>query len=248
MMSGAARDAYWRGQPLEAVLFDLDGTLLDTAADIALALNRTLAEFGWSHAAQDDVRRMIGRGSPILIQRTAAAQGRTVDDASQAAMVERFFHHYGALQDTNEFVALPYPGARESLHRLHDAGLRVGVVTNKQQRFARGLLERLDLIGWVDIVVGGDSCERRKPDPQPLLFACEGLGVTPARTLMVGDSINDVKAARGANIPVICVPYGYNEGQDPRELPCDLLIDTLADLPDLLMPGTQSGRGGAEGS
>ena len=248
MMSDATRGARWRGQPVEAVLFDLDGTLLDTAADIALALNRTLAEYGWSPAAQNDVRLMIGRGAPILIQRTAAAQGRTLDDASQAAMAERFFHHYGALQETNEFDALPYPGARESLRRLHEAGLRIGVVTNKQQRFARGLLELLDLIAWVDLVVGGDSCERRKPDPQPLLFACERLGVPPARTLMVGDSINDVKAARGANIPVVCVPYGYNEGQDPRELPCDALIDTLADLPGLLMLGTRASRGAEEDS
>jgi len=248
MNSDAAPVAHWRGQPLEAVLFDLDGTLLDTAADIALALNRTLAEHGWSPAAQDDVRLMIGRGAPILIQRTAAAQSRTLDEATHAAMVERFFHHYGALQENNEFGALPFPGAREALQRLHEAGLRTAVVTNKQQRFARGLLELLDMIAWVDVVVGGDSCERRKPDPQPLLFACERLGVTPARALMVGDSINDVKAARGANIPVVCVPYGYNEGQDPRELPCDALIDTLADLPGLLMPGSQAGEGGEKDS
>jgi phosphoglycolate phosphatase len=247
MMCDPTRNARWRGQPVEAVLFDLDGTLLDTAADIALALNRTLAEYGWSPAAQEDVRQMIGRGSPILIARTAAAQGRTLDEALQAAMVERFFHHYGALQERNEFAALPYPGVREALRYLHEAGLRTGVVTNKQQRFAHGLLELLGLIAWVDVVVGGDSCERRKPDPQPLLFACERLGVPPARTLMVGDSINDVKAARGANIAVVCVPYGYNEGQDPRELPCDALIDTLADLPGLLMPEARTApSGGAE--
>ena len=92
MMPDATGSARWRGQPIEAVLFDLDGTLLDTAADIALALNRTLAEYGWNPAAQDDVRRMIGRGAPMLIQRTAAAQGRTLDDASLGAMAERFFH------------------------------------------------------------------------------------------------------------------------------------------------------------
>jgi phosphoglycolate phosphatase len=246
-MADTTQGARWRGQPLEAVLFDLDGTLLDTAADIALALNRTLAEYGWSAAGENDVRRMIGRGSPILIQRTAAAQGRTLDDASQAAMVERFFHHYGALEETNEFDARPYPGARDSLRLLHEAGLRIGVVTNKQERFARGLLARLDLIAWVDLVVGGDSCERRKPDPQPLLFACERLGVSTARTIMVGDSVNDVQAARGANIPVVCVPYGYNEGQDPRKLPCDALIDSLGELPGLLLPA-RAARGGEEGS
>jgi phosphoglycolate phosphatase len=239
--------ARWRGQLLEAVLFDLDGTLLDTASDIALALNRALSERGYANAALGEVRRMIGRGAPILIRRAVAAQGRTLDDAEHAALLERFFHHYGALHESGEFDAAPYPGASEALRRLHDAGLRTGVVTNKQERFARALFERLELIGWIDIVVGGDSCERRKPDPQPLLFACKRLGVSPARTLMVGDSINDVEAARGANIAVICVPYGYNEGRDPRALPCDALIETLDELPRRLLEGTKPG-GAAEGS
>ena len=227
----------WRGQPLDAVLFDLDGTLLDTAGDIHIALNRTLAERRWESLSENDVRRMIGRGAPMLIERAAAAQGRKLDEATSGAMVERFFHHYGALQENEEFGAQPYPGASEALRVLHDAGLRTAVVTNKQERFANGLLRRLHLRQWIDLVVGGDSCERRKPDPQPLLFACERLQAPPSRTLMVGDSINDVKAARAARIPVICVPYGYNEGNDPRDLPCDALIEGLSQLPPLLLEG-----------
>lgn len=224
----------WRGRPLEAVLFDLDGTLLDTAGDISEALNRALREFGWAATEETQVRRMIGRGAPILIQRAAAAQNRTLDDATHAALVERFFHHYGSLQETNAFEAVPYPGAAEALRALHAAKLRIAVVTNKQERFAHGLLDRLGLKPYIDIVVGGDSCERRKPDPQPLVFACERLNVAPSRALMIGDSVNDVTAAKAASIPVICVPYGYNEGNDPRTLPCDALIETLADLPELL--------------
>ena len=227
----------WRGQPLDAVLFDLDGTLLDTAGDIHIALNRTLAERRWESLSENVVRRMIGRGAPMLIERAAAAQGRKLDEATSGAMVERFFHHYGALQENEEFGAQPYPGASEALRVLHGAGLRTAVVTNKQERFANGLLRRLHLRQWIDLVVGGDSCERRKPDPQPLLFACERLQAPPSRTLMVGDSINDVKAARAARIPVICVPYGYNEGNDPRDLPCDALIEGLSQLPPLLLEG-----------
>jgi phosphoglycolate phosphatase len=230
-----APSARWRGQPLEAVLFDLDGTLLDTVGDISLALNRTLAEYGWAPVASYDVRRMIGRGSPILIERTAAAQRRELDAATQTAMVERFFHHYGQLQESGEFDAKPYPGVAECLRRLHGVGLCTAVVTNKQHRFASGLLERLNLSRSIDLIVGGDSCQRRKPDPEPLLFACEFFQVPPSRALMVGDSINDVEAARGASIPIICVSYGYNEGQDPRELPCDALIDALAELPAMLL-------------
>jgi phosphoglycolate phosphatase len=225
----------WRGRPLEAVLFDLDGTLLDTAADIAEALNRALAERGWPPIAPSEVRLMIGRGAPMLIERAATFQSREVDDAAKAAMLERFFHHYGFLEESGEFKAEPYAGAAECLRALHEAGLRIAVVTNKQERFATGLLKALALSDWVDYVVGGDSCPRRKPDPAPLLFACEQLGAPPARALMIGDSTNDVQAARGAGIPVICVPYGYNEGADPRLLPCDGFVETLADVPGLLL-------------
>jgi phosphoglycolate phosphatase len=230
------RGAHWRGQALRAVLFDLDGTLLDTVADIALALNRTMLDYGCKPLPENDVSRMIGRGSPILIERAAAAQGRVIDDATQAAMLERFFHHYGELEELNEDRAQPYAGAAESLRTLHDANLRIAVVTNKQHRFAAALLERLGLSACVDVVIGGDTCARRKPDPQPLLFACESLRVPPSESLMVGDSVNDVQAARAAGIPIVCVTYGYNEGRDPRTLDCDALLDTLAELPALLSP------------
>jgi phosphoglycolate phosphatase len=226
--------AQWAGRPLSAILFDLDGTLLDTVADIALALNRTLREFGHGELPESDVRRMIGRGSPILIERALAAQGRPLEAADQAAMVERFFHHYGELEESNEDRARPYDGAVEALREVHEAGLRTAVVTNKQHRFAAALFKRLGLAAWVDVVVGGDTCARRKPDPQPLLFACETLKVPPTGALMVGDSVNDVQAARGAGIPVVCVSYGYNEGRDPRTLDCDSLLDSLTELPQLL--------------
>jgi phosphoglycolate phosphatase len=225
----------WRGRALEAILFDLDGTLLDTAADIAEALNRTLAEHGWPPVPPGEVRRMIGRGAPMLIERAAVFQNRAPDAAGQAAMVERFFHHYGFLEESGEFKAEAYAGAAECLRALHEAGLRIAVVTNKQHRFANGLLKKLGLSPWVDCIVGGDSCPRRKPDPAPLLFACEQIQVAPSRALMVGDSTNDVQAARGAGIPVLCVPYGYNEGADPRNLPCDGFVESLGDLPGLLM-------------
>src|ERR1700682_3071066 len=226
--------AQWRGRPLAAVLFDLDGTLLDTVADIALALNRTMVEYDCKPLAEDEVRRMIGRGSPVLIERATASQGRIIGAPTQAEMVDRFFHYYSQLEESNEDSAQPYAGAAESLRTLHDAGLRTAVVTNKQHRFAAALLRRLGLAAWVDVVVGGDTCARRKPDPQPLFFACESLHVPPSESLMVGDSVNDVLAARAAGIPIVCVSYGYNEGRDPGTLECDLLLDSLAELPGLL--------------
>jgi phosphoglycolate phosphatase len=226
----------WLGRPIAGVLYDLDGTLLDTATDITHALNRALAEYGWAAIPEIEVRGMIGRGGQVLIERAALAQGRTLDEATQAELVERFFHHYGELEERGESVAQPYPGVTDGLQRLHDAGLHTAVVTNKQHRFAVELLQRLELGRWIDLVVGGDTCERRKPDPQPLLYASESLKLLPQQTLVVGDSINDVKAARAAGMPVICVSYGYNEGQDPHTLPCDALIDRLDELPGLLHP------------
>lgn len=216
------------------VLYDLDGTLLDTAADILLALNRALAEHGWNAMNESDVRRMIGRGGQVLVERAAQAQGRALDERTRSALVERFYHHYGSLEATHEAVAQPYPGVVDAVKRLHAAGLRSAIVTNKLHRFAIDLLQRLDLSRYIDLVVGGDTCERRKPDPQPLLFACESLRLDRSQVVSVGDSTNDVQAARAAGIPIICVTYGYNEGQDSRALPCDAFIDSFAELPALL--------------
>lgn len=224
----------WRGTPLDAVLFDLDGTLLDTAGDIALALERAFADRGLAAPPAAEVRQMIGRGAPTLVERALGFGGLTVGATVQAGLLEGFFHHYGRLQEVDECAAQPYAGAREALVALHAAGLPLAIVTNKQRQFACGLLERLDLAPYIRLVVGGDTCERRKPDPLPLTWACGQLGAAVAKTLMVGDSVNDVQAARAAGIPVVCVTYGYNEGQDPRTLPCDALVDSLAELPALL--------------
>lgn len=216
------------------VLYDLDGTLLDTAADITLALNRALAEQGWDPLPESEVRGMIGRGGYVLVDRAAQARQRTLDEAARGTLVERFFHHYGRLEETHEARAQPYPGVLEGVGALHAAGVRAAVVTNKQHRFATDLLQRLELDRYIELVVGGDTCERRKPDPMPLQHACTALGISVTEVVSVGDSTNDVQAARAAGIPVVCVTYGYNEGRDPRSLPADLFIDDFRELPRLL--------------
>ena len=231
----AARQLRWRGHAVHAVLFDLDGTLLDTVEDIALALNRALGEKHLGTLTTGQVRDLIGRGVPMLITRAVAMLGVAVDPVAEGSLLERFYFHYGRLHLLDECNASVYPGVADGLGELHGLGLRLAVVTNKQKHFAVDLLNRLGLSDWIDVVVGGDSCERRKPDPQPLQFACTALRVEPSEALMVGDSVNDVLAARAARLPVVCVPYGYNEGSDPRELPCDAFIETVADLPALLL-------------
>jgi len=225
----------WNGKTLAAILLDLDGTLLDTVDDITVALNRALAEKQLAALTTVQVRDLIGRGVPTLIARAVERLGVALDPAGQATLTERFYFHYDQLHLLDECNARVYPGVVAGLGKLHALGLRLAVVTNKQRHFAVGLLNRLGLSQWIDVVVGGDSCDRRKPDPQPLHFACNALHVDPPQTLMVGDSLTDVLAARAAGLPVVCVRYGYNEGSDPRALSCDAFIETLADLPAILL-------------
>jgi phosphoglycolate phosphatase len=224
----------WHHLPLSAVLLDLDGTLLDTAEDIAKALNRALAEMHFASLATAEVRNMIGRGAPTLITRAVARLGASVYAGGQARLLERFDFHYDQLHRLKECHSRVYPGVAEGLRELHALGLRLAVVTNKSKTLAVQLLRQLALLDWIDEVVGGDCCEHRKPSPAPLLLACRQLQVEPRQALMVGDSSTDVLAARAAEIPVVCVPYGYNEGRDPRDLSCDAFIESLTELPPLL--------------
>lgn len=216
------------------MLFDLDGTLLDTVDAITAALNEALAEQRLGSLAATQVREMIGRGGPMLIERALAQLEVPMDDAGQASLLQRYFRHYEHVEASDERGARVYPGVSDCLRELQRLGLQLAVVTNKQKQFATALLRRLGLSEWIRVVIGGDSCERRKPDPQPLQVACEAMQVEAGHTLMVGDSVNDVLAARAAGLPVVCVPYGYNEGNDPRTLPCDAFVETLAELPALL--------------
>jgi phosphoglycolate phosphatase len=232
-----ARPPSWLSGPLRGVLFDLDGTLLDTAEDIAKSLNRALAEFHFASLPEEEVRNMIGGGAPALIDRALARLGSPADPGVRTRLLERFEFHYERLHRLKLSRARAYPGAADALRELHELGLKLAVVTNKTRPLAVELLKQLDLGRWIDFVVGGECCGYRKPNPQPLLFACTALQVEPREALMVGDSTNDVTAARAAGIPVVCVPYGYNEGSDPRVLPCDAFVESLDELPRVLSGG-----------
>jgi phosphoglycolate phosphatase len=232
--SQPVRSTTWLPAGLKAVLFDLDGTLIDTAQDIARALNRALTERSLNPLSPSGVRELIGRGAPALISRALARNGVTTTDAERQQLLERFTHHYEALHAAGQSQASSYPGVYAALSTLAAGGYRNAVVTNKHQHLAEHALELAGLRGLVTLVVGGDRCSARKPDPAPLREACAQLGVGIPDVLMVGDSINDVAAARAAGIPVVCVPYGYNEGNDPHTLDCDAMIETLGELPALI--------------
>ncbi len=224
----------WRGRVLRAVLWDLDGTLVDTADDIARALNLAFAGRGLAPVPAATVRRLIGRGTPKLISRALELQGAWLDDTAREALFHRFLLQYARMQDEGQATATAYPGALAALTRLATAGVRHACVTNKNTSLALRSLADAGLLASFDLVVGGDTCARRKPAPDPLLHACRELGVPVAAALMVGDSLNDVLAAQAAPMPVVCVPYGYNEGNDPRTLDADAHVESLAELPALL--------------
>jgi phosphoglycolate phosphatase len=215
--------------PIRAVLFDLDGTLAETAGEIALALARAFASLGVPPLPEAEVRPLIGRGIASLVERALERVGAAAD---AAVAIERFEAAYAETVGT---TASLYPGVAHSLERLAGAGLPLGVVTNKARAFSVRLLERLDVAHRFTAVVCGDDGWPKKPAADMMLAACARLGSEPAATLLVGDSANDVLAARAAGCPVWCVPYGYNEGRPAATLGADRLVAGIAEAADRVL-------------
>ncbi len=211
----------------EAVVFDLDGTLVDTAPDLGGALNRLLAEYGRPGLPLADIRHMIGDGAAKLVERGFSASGGYPDDPG--LLVSRFLTLY---EQGIADLSRPFDGVAEALDRLGAAGLRLGVCTNKPSIPTQQVLSALDLERRFAAVAGGDG-PARKPDPRHLLGVIERLGARAENTVMVGDSANDVAAARAAGTPVIVVTFGYTV-IPARELGADAVIESFAELPRLL--------------
>jgi len=221
--------------PIRAVLVDLDGTLLDTAPDLAAAVNRVHADLGLPARDLRLVATFVGKGLPTLVRRALAG---TLEGDVDETLFQRawplFDRHYAAESGRQ---ARPYPGAREGVDRMRAQGLTLACVTNKSERFTLDLLRDTGFIEVFEAVICGDHVARKKPDPAPFLLACERLAVSPAEALVIGDSANDVQAARAAGCRVWCVPYGYNEGRPFETLACDRVIATLAEAAEFLAAG-----------
>ena len=229
---------------LQAAIVDLDGTMIDTLGDFEVALNRSMADLDLPPVTRALVERTVGKGSEHLIRSVLAHQlalpqvkgltnvcdARSVDNLFELAW-QRYQHHYLAIN--GEFAAV-YPRVVEGLQQMRDAGLQLACLTNKPLSFAKPLLQAKGLDHFFIHVFGGDSFERKKPDPLPLLKTCETLGVSPAQALMVGDSSNDAQAARAAGCPVVLVRYGYNHGEPVDGVDADAHVDTLIDIPQAL--------------
>ncbi len=207
---------------IAAAIVDLDGTMVDTVGDFEQALARTLAEFGLAPVDRGFIMRTVGRGSMYLLRQTLARAGGAPELLDTA-----WTHYQRHYADINGLHADVYPGVREGLAAMRAHGWRLACVTNKPRAFARALLEAKGLLPQFEHVFGGDSFERNKPDPLPLLKTCEALGTSPRHTLMVGDSSNDCEAARAAGCPVVLVSYGYNHGEPVAAARPDRVVDRL---------------------
>lgn len=213
-----------------ALLFDFDGTLIDSAPEIGAGLNGLLTERGRPPVTDDQVRRFIGDGAAKLVERGFAATGAPLPPGALADAVKRYLEIYAAVPAEPDSV---YPGVIETLTILRTAGHRLALCTNKPEAISRALLPDLGLGGLFEVVVGGDTLPQRKPDPAPLLHALAQLGLPASGACMVGDNANDVNAARAAGMPVVAVSYGYPR-MPPVALGADALIDRFAQLPQAL--------------
>ena len=207
---------------LQAAIVDLDGTLVDTLGDFEVALNRTLVGLMLPAVDRAFIERTVGKGSEHLLRSTLAAVGG--DASLYDAAWAHYQRHYRAVNGDHAEV---YDGVVAGLDMLRAAGLALACVTNKPQAFAVALLERKGLAGYFAQVFGGDSFERSKPDPLPLLRAAAALGSSPPRTLVIGDSANDARAAHAAGCPLVLVSYGYNHGEPVAGLGANVVVDRL---------------------
>ncbi|MBI5275091.1 MAG: phosphoglycolate phosphatase [Burkholderiales bacterium] len=210
---------------IDAAIIDLDGTLVDTMGDFEVVLNEVWRSLQLPALSRRDIEDRIGKGSEHLIRSLLAHVG------ADASMYPQAWDRYQARYlEVNGRYASVYPGVAEGLAALRSRGVRLACLTNKPSAFVRPLLDAKGLLRFFEVIRGGDDCERKKPDPLPLLRTCEALATEPTRTLMVGDSSNDARAARAAGCPVLLVTYGYNHGEPVQAVDADGFIDSLLDL------------------
>ena len=214
------------------VMYDLDGTLVDSVPDLAIAVDCMLNDLKRPAAGEKKVRLWVGNGIPSLVKR-ALADDMAGDQPGQVE--EQLFQKaYGLFkQHYDREVGLHshlYPGVRQFLKTMSERGIPQVIITNKSELFTDKLLKLMNIHPYFQLFLGGDSLMEKKPHPLPLLHAMEKFGISQEESLMIGDSSNDVKAARAANVAVIALPYGYNHGEPIENANPDLVVETLDQL------------------
>jgi phosphoglycolate phosphatase len=217
---------------VRAVVIDLDGTLLNTAPDLAEAANRMLAEMQRPLVPMEVVMTYIGNGVDRLIKRVLTGELYAEPDAELFARAKPIYEkHY---IEVVSLYSRPFPGVVEGLQALKAAGYRLACITNKAERFTIPLLKDTGLFDYFELILSGDSLPKTKPDPLPLLHACKQFGVPPDKLLLIGDSMNDAQAARAAGCHIFCVPYGYNHGEPVESLDLDRVVASVFEASTLI--------------
>lgn len=214
----------------ELILFDFDGTLIDSAPDLALSLNHVLEHLGRAPFDEVRVRGWVGNGARTLVERALRASSEDDSTPSAEALddaLERFMDFYA---DNLAVKTTAYPHVPEVLRHLHQGGYRLAIVTNKPYAFVEPILQSLGMSELFELTVGGDSLPQKKPDPAPLLHACETLGVAAEKCVMIGDSRNDILAAKAAQMHCIGVSYGYNYDESIATYDPDLVCESFDEV------------------
>ncbi|WP_417421968.1 phosphoglycolate phosphatase [Halomonas sp.] len=216
------------------VAFDLDGTLIDSVPDLAVAVQLALGKLDLPLPTEERVRDWVGNGAPVLVERALTwALGHPPEENFQARALDTFMEYYAAAP--NALTTL-YPGVKTALEALHRAGFTFALITNKPEQFIKPILEHFGLLEWFSLWVGGDTLAEKKPSPLPLLYIAKACNVAPSECLMVGDSRHDIEAGKAAGFATLALPYGYNHG-DPIELSQPDVV--LSSLLALLEPETE---------
>lgn len=216
---------------VKLVMFDLDGTLLDTAPQIAEAANRMLVALGKPMLPQAQISTYIGEGVQNLIKRCLSVSVQTEPDVELFAKAQPLYHGFYA---ANANESQPFTGVLPALKTLKALGYVLACVTNKPEAFTLPLLKKAGLADFFEMVVSGDTLPKKKPDPLPLLHICQKLGVLPAEAMLVGDSETDIQAAHAAGCFVVTVPYGYNQGRAIDVATVDATVQQLTEVANLL--------------
>ncbi len=214
------------------ILIDVDGTLVDSVPDLAWCVDRMMEQLGREPRGERQVRDWVGNGVERLVRRAlvGALEGEP-DDADFERAYPVFMELYAENTSKRSYL---YPGVREGLDLIKTAGYQMGCVTNKAAQFTEPLLKDLGVFEDFSIIISGDTLAKKKPDPAPLLHAAEYFGCDPAQSMMIGDSVSDVAAARAAGFQIICMSYGYNHGVDIREANPDAVVDSMLEIFPLL--------------
>lgn len=210
------------------IAFDLDGTLIDSVPDLAVAVQKALEALALPIPSEAEVRDWVGNGAPVLVERALTwALGTKPQAELQKRAYDAFIAHYSAAPNT---LTTLYPGVKQALQALHQQGMILVLVTNKPERFIEPLLTHFELLDYFTLWVGGDSLAEKKPHPLPLLHAAQTCQVPPAECVMVGDSRHDIAAGKAAGFATVALPYGYNHGEPIENSQPDLLLASLSAL------------------